>query len=347
MKAPLTINVLANDIDNSTGTLSVLSVSQPAHGWARVVNNSIAVYVTRGWSSTVLTYRAQSTNGAWAKTTLTVNVLPPPHRVHLTLVEKNQVRGIGTILTVHFTQPVTNRAAAESHMIIESTRNYGVGAWAWRDATTAMFRPRNFWPGHATITLRATLAGVVLGTAPDGRPNIGLNTVASFKTSRAVVVLINGKTDRMIVKVDGKVVRTMGVSLGKPGFATRSGIKVTAEKYLKREMTAQGIGITNPHDQFDVIAPYAVRITTSGEFIHGAPWALGRIGRWNGSHGCTNITPWDAQWFYNLEIPGDVVLTSGTGRPMEYWNGEGGPWNIPWKQWLAMGAGPAQTWSAS
>ena len=150
-----------------------------------------------------------------------------------------------------------------------------------------------------------------------------------------------------VVRIDGKLARVVPVSLGKAGFTTRSGIKVVAEKYLTRRMTSQGIGVTNPNDQFDVVAPFAVRITTSGEFIHGAPWAMYRIGKWNGSHGCTNLTLWDAHWFYNTSMPGDVVLTVGTGRPMEYWNGEGGPWNIPWSQWLAMSAGPEVTWSAA
>jgi lipoprotein-anchoring transpeptidase ErfK/SrfK len=346
MNRAVTVRVLANDHDSNGGTLSVVSVTQPKFGTAKIVNNAVVVKTTRGWNTSVLTYTVSSTSGAAGKSKLTIVVTPPPHRVHLTLVEKNQVRGIGTMLTVRFSAPVKNRAAAQAHMFVTSTRSYGYGAWAWRDAYTAQFRPHDFWPGHSKITVRADLSNVVLGTAPDHRPYIGLTTVASFRTSRAVRVLINARTDRAIVKVDNKVVRNMGVSLGKTGFTTRSGIKVTAEKYLKREMTAQGIGITNPYDQFDVVAPYAVRITNSGEFIHGAPWAIGRIGRWNGSHGCTNLTPWDAAWFYNMEIPGDVVITTGTNRTMEYWNGEGGPWNIPWKQWLAMSAGPVQRWTA-
>jgi lipoprotein-anchoring transpeptidase ErfK/SrfK len=338
------VHVLSNDVDYGGGQLLLVAVSQPAHGTATIVNNAVIIDITKGWGKSVLTYRVASTSGTYGSSTVTITVLPAPHIVHTKLIQNHQTRGIGTILTVHFSHPIQNRAAAQARFSLLSTKSFGSGSWAWRDSATVQFRPRNYWPGHATITFRAKLADVVLGTAADGRPYMGLNTVASFSTARAVIVKINGITDRMSVTIDGKVARTMGVSLGKPGFTTRSGVKVVAEKYLKRQMTAQGIGITNPNDQFDVIAPYAVRITTSGEFIHGAPWALGRIGRWNGSHGCTNLTPWDAQWFYNLAMPGDVVLTSGTNRTMEYWNGEGGPWNIPWKQWVAMSAGPVVTW---
>jgi len=339
------VHVLANDRDPNGGKLHVVSVSQPRNGSAVIVNNLILVHITTGWGKVTLNYNVSSSSGVSAKSSVNLTVLPPPIDVHMSLVQNGQTRGIGTLLTLHFSQPIQYRNVVQSHLQLTSTKNFGVGAWAWRDATTLEFRPRDFWPGHSTITVHSTLSNVIIGWTADHHPYMGLNTTASFKTTRAVISRINAITDQMTVTIDGKLARTMGVSLGKPGYTTRSGIKVVAEKYVTRRMTSQAIGVTNPADQFDVVAPWAVRITTSGEFIHGAPWALYRIGKWNGSHGCTNLTPWDAHWFYNLATPGDVVLTTGTNRPMEDWNGEGGPWNIPWKAWVAMSAGPLVTWS--
>jgi lipoprotein-anchoring transpeptidase ErfK/SrfK len=116
---------------------------------------------------------------------------------------------------------------------------------------------------------------------------------------------------------------------------TRSGIKVTTDKYVVRRMTSRELGLRKPSEQYDLQVPYAVRVTPTGEFIHAAPWASGRIGRWNGSHGCTNLLLGPAMWFYSHSIPGDPVITVGTHRKMEPWNGLGGPWNVAWSVWLS------------
>jgi hypothetical protein len=90
------------------------------------------------------------------------------------------------------------------------------------------------------------------------------------------------------------------------------------------------------------MAPWAVRITWSGEFVHGAPWAAFRIGKFNGSHGCTNLLSdplhEDAKWFYDNSFLGDPVVTTGTKRAMEVNNSIGGPFNIAWSVWLAHSA---------
>ena len=73
--------------------------------------------------------------------------------------------------------------------------------------------------------------------------------------------------------------------------------------------------------------------------MHAAPWALSRLGRWNGSHGCTNMRTEDAKWIYDVTVPGDVVVYTNTGgAAVEPGNGPGGLWNIPWSQWLAKSA---------
>ena len=58
------------------------------------------------------------------------------------------------------------------------------------------------------------------------------------------------------------------------------------EKYRVKTMTGASIGA---EEDYTLQVPYAIRLTNSGEFIHAAPWATSRIGRWNGSHGCTNL----------------------------------------------------------
>ena len=201
-------------------------------------------------------------------------------------------------------------------------------------------RPKGFWPGNAKINIRLALHNVPLNSDDNTSWRGARSTTrdASFYTARSFIAKIDSNTHQMRVFVQGKLVKVFGVSLGKPGFVTRSGVKViTGEKYRWIRMTSAELGLTN--ETYDLQVPYAVRITPTGEFIHGAPWALSRIGRYNGSHGCTNLDMASAQWFYNHVRPGDVTVTKNTGRPMETWNGvPGSYWNYTPAQWKAMSA---------
>jgi lipoprotein-anchoring transpeptidase ErfK/SrfK len=250
------------------------------------------------------------------------------------------VVGIGYPITARFDTNVLDRAAAERHMPVQVNGVAARGAWYWKDARTALYRLPSFWPGHAVIVVRLSLSGVVLNHR-GGFDLVGARSTSrlyAFRTARALVANVNAKTDRMKVTIDGRLARNLPVSLGKAGWETRSGIKTTMDKYVARRMTSQQLGITDPKQAYDLIAPYATRITYSGEFVHGAPWAMGRLGKWNGSHGCTNLSVADAKWFYTTTVVGDPVVTTGTSKSMEYWNSIGGVYNMPWKAWLAHSA---------
>ncbi|MCY7289019.1 MAG: L,D-transpeptidase, partial [Cryobacterium sp.] len=88
---------------------------------------------------------------------------------------------------------------------------------------------------------------------------------------------------------------------------------------------------------YDLDVPYAMRITSSGEFLHGAPWNY-YIGISNRSHGCTTLTLSNARWVFDRVREGDPIVTKGTGRSTESWNGLGGVWNTPWATWVAGSA---------
>ena len=83
--------------------------------------------------------------------------------------------------------------------------------------------------------------------------------------------------------------------------------------------------------------PHAVRITDSGVFVHSASWSVQHQGVRNVSHGCVNISPANAEWFYSEFGPGDVVDIVNTGR--ELYDGNGTTdWNESWDEWLAGSA---------
>ena len=58
----------------------------------------------------------------------------------------------------------------------------------------------------------------------------GKGTVATtFATSRAMIINLNGRTTSGYATVDGKKVKRFGISLGRSGFTTRSGIKTLTD----------------------------------------------------------------------------------------------------------------------
>jgi lipoprotein-anchoring transpeptidase ErfK/SrfK len=194
-----------------------------------------------------------------------------------------------------------------------------------------VFRPEKFWPGHTDVRISAKPTGSLIpGSASAGNLRWVGTIDRSFKIGRSQVIKVDNASHSARIVRDGKVVRTVGVSLGKAGWETRSGTKVMTEKYRTKTMTGASIGA---EEDYTLQVPYAIRLTNSGEFIHAAPWASDRIGRRNGSHGCTNLRTSDAKWVYDNSLVGDPVVTTGTGRQMEPWNGAGGPWNVSWNNW--------------
>lgn len=245
--------------------------------------------------------------------------------------------GVGIPVIVKFNDDVPKRYRdeVETMMTVSVSNPVPEVAWSWTSANTLMLRPKHFWPANTTITVKAELDGstVINGDKEEKVKFTGGDTIR-LKIGRELITKVNGSTSYATVYKNGKKIKTMPISLGKQGWESRNGIKVVHEKYKVKRMTSTAVGDTSEFYELD--APYSTRLTTSGEFLHGAPWAYGRLGRWNGSHGCTNATVADAKWFYENTLMGDPVISFKTGgSKMEPWNGWGGPWNVKWDEWLA------------
>ena len=257
--------------------------------------------------------------------------------------------GVGTLPQLTFTRAIPDKRVVESHLTVNATLEDGrtrpvKGSWGWMDDRSVVFRPVNYWPGHATITITSTLDRAVLGKS-GGTYLVGsskLGAVYTFRTARKLIIKVNGSTDRMKVYIDGKKVKDFGVSLGKADWETRNGVKViSTQKEPTHTYTSTALNldpsVEAPYELKDI--PWNTRLTPTGEFMHSAPWAYGRIGRYNGSHGCTNMFESDAKWIYDKTIPGDVAIYTKTGgEVVPAWNGPGGLWNITWDRWLKKSA---------
>ncbi|MCH9679405.1 MAG: L,D-transpeptidase [Actinomycetia bacterium] len=289
----------------------------------------------------------------WAKP----KVLPKPRkRVTATFeaagnglgVSGSRVKlGVGTLPRLRFSKNITNKAAVERHLQVAATTPSGrtvnvPGAWGWISDETVVFRPKNYWPGNSTIRITSTVNDTVLGKS--GKKYLvgskALRKTYVFRTDRSLIATVDGAKKTMTVHVNGKKRKNFKVSLGKSGWETRNGAKViSTDKEDNKVYRSSSLGLDPEVEFYELPSKWNTRLTPSGEFLHTASWAYGRLGRYNGSHGCTNMFEDDAKWIFDNTIPGDVVNYIKTGGDMmEAWNGPGGLWNIPWNRWLKKSA---------
>ncbi len=267
----------------------------------------------------------------------TFTTAPAPHQLSASISPAaGATVGVGEPIVVTLSSPAANHAAVERHLSVATSHPAGAAGWYWFSDTRLEYRPRSYWPANTKITVTAALDGVRTGESTWGVRD----TTATFTTGRAQILRIDDATHLMTVVRDGQVIRTIPVSLGQHfgTWTTRSGIKTVMSIERTVHMDSSTVGITGA-GAYDEIVPYAMRLTWSGEYIHGAPWSEWAQGSQDVSHGCTNISLANAEWLYGNSLIGDVVETTGTGRPMETdGNGTGGVWNIPWQDWRAGSA---------
>jgi lipoprotein-anchoring transpeptidase ErfK/SrfK len=280
----------------------------------------------------VLVASAVAPDGQQATLHDTVRTGKPKRVLRASIRPDGYTVGVGRPVVVTFNQSVRRKKDVEAALQVTTSRDVGPAAWSWTSSRTVQFRPQRFWPARTRVKVTADLRKVHAGPGLWGMRD----TDAAFKIGRSFVMRVSNAKHRMTVTRNGELIRTFGVSMGKSGFTTRSGVKVIMDTHASYRMRSTTVGITGS-EAYDLDVPYAMRITSSGEFLHGAPWN-DYIGIANRSHGCTNLTLSSARWVYNKVLEGDPVITRGTGRPTESYNGLGGVWNMPWSKWLAGSA---------
>lgn len=200
------------------------------------------------------------------------------------------VVGVGAPVTVRFATAVTDRAAAENSIEFSSPSTPD-GTFAWRGADLLEWTPTGLWPAHSTIFV----------TAGDFK--------TSFETGSAVVGVADIDAHTFTVSVDGQVVREMPASMGKPKFSTPVGQFTALEKQDVVVMDSRTIGIPLSDPEGYKLTVYdAVRVTWGGVYVHGAPWSTGSQGYANVSHGCINLSPDNAAWYYDMVSIGDPII---------------------------------------
>ena len=237
--------------------------------------------------------------------------------------------GVGMPVIIRFDVPVTDKKSIEQHLSVQ-TSPHQAGAWHWISDNEVHWRPKHYWQPGTDVTVNADINSVPAGNGIYGQ----LDRTETFHVGDAIFMRVNVKTDTMKVYDNGTLLRTIPISAGKPGFTTRSGIKVIISKQPKVRMDASTVGIPKDSPEYyNLLVYWDMRVTYSGEFLHAAPWSDAEQGVANTSHGCVGMTIDNAKWLYHLTHGrGDVVIVHGSDRQMTLTNGYG-DWNESFQEW--------------
>jgi lipoprotein-anchoring transpeptidase ErfK/SrfK len=198
--------------------------------------------------------------------------------------------GVAMPVTVTFAQSITNRAAAERSVAIASPAT-PAGSFTWLNDRVLQWNPKGFWPAHSSIIVSAG----------------GAKT--TFETGAAVVGVADIDAHTFTVSIDDQVVRQMPASMGKPKHPTPIGSFTALEKQASVVMDSRTIGIPlNDPEGYRLTVADAVRVTWGGVYVHSAPWSVASQGNSNVSHGCINLGPDNAAWYYDTVSIGDPII---------------------------------------
>lgn len=245
--------------------------------------------------------------------------------------EDGETVGVGYPVSLTFDHPVTDKEAVQEALSVETTSQVE-GAWHWFDDTRVDYRPEEYWAPGTSVTVNLNLRGVDVGDGAiaDQFKSYGFRIADTERVSKVDV-----RAHTMKVYENDELIRTIPITAGKsPKYSTWNGRMVITEKFERTRMNSQTVGLGSEYDIDDV--PHAMRITTSGTFVHGNYWADdGVFGSENTSHGCVSMAPANARWLYARSIPGDVVEVTGSDeRTVDADNGFG-DWNLTWQEWTA------------
>ena len=249
--------------------------------------------------------------------------------------------GVGMPAVLYFSKAPTDSTAFTKAVTVAVNGAPATGAWYWEkpyagQPIEAHYREQHYWPANSTIQVKLPIGGLSAGA---GLVYSGALSSVTFSTGDAHISTVNAGDLQMTVENNGKVVRTIPVSLGKASTPTYNGTKIVMQKGedLPGTNTRRPNGAVRMVGRgYDELVQWSVRLTASGEYVHYAPWN-NRIGGTSTSNGCTNVGQADSVWFYNFSQVGDVVTYQGTdGTRMPSWDGLG-DWNVPWVLWSQGG----------
>ncbi|MFC0549219.1 L,D-transpeptidase [Kutzneria chonburiensis] len=329
---PITVKV-------ANGKLTTVTVTNAAKG--NTVKGDVSADGLTWTSSEPLGYGAtynvvaDATNADGKKTEQksTVTTITPQAQAYPALTPappgQGQTFGVGQIFGVSFDVAITDKSAAEKALTVTSTPPQA-GAWYWLDAKTVHYRPEKYWQAGTTVKLDANLYGVNLGGGVYGKTDRSV----TYTIHDSWVAQADGNTKQMAILHNGAVVNTMPISLGKDQTPTHDGPHVISDKQQQVVMDSCTYGVCQGQPGYYKSTEYwDLRISNDGEFVHENPNTVNQQGSSNVSHGCVNLSPDNAKWFFDHFNLGDVVeVTNAGGGKLPLWD-TFGDWELSWAEW--------------
>ena len=285
-----------------------------------------------------LTVRSLGLGGVTTQTIAFTSHAPENLTMPYLMPNDGEVVGVGQPIAVRFDESIPDRAAAEKAITI-TTDPPVEGAFYWLSNREVRWRPENFWTPGTTVNVAVDTYGVDLGAGLFGQKNLA----ARFTIGDRVIASVDDDTKVLTIRRNGEVIKTMPTSMGKDATPTNNGVYIVGDRYQHLIMDSATYGVPSDSPKgYRLEVDWATQMSYSGIYVHSAPWSVAAQGSSNTSHGCLNVSPSNAEWFYNNTKRGDVVEVEGTIGPVLSGTEGLGDWNIPWAQWKAGNAAPVR-----
>jgi lipoprotein-anchoring transpeptidase ErfK/SrfK len=193
------------------------------------------------------------------------------------------------------------------------------------------FRTRTYWPAHTKVRFEAHLKGVQAAPGVYGDANLGQR----FRVGSSLVAVASAANHHMKVWWNGHLKGDWPISTGQPGDDTPNGHYLSFSMGNPVDMNSATYGVMPGDPGYYNVEVYdSVKFTDSGDYVHSAPWSVGEQGFSNVSHGCVNLAPLNAAWYYDHSVIGDPITV--VGSPLKGTWGDGWTiWFLPWRKLLA------------
>ncbi|MFC4913972.1 L,D-transpeptidase [Actinomadura gamaensis] len=280
-------------------------------------------------------------NGKPVTVTSRFSTLKPSKTLRIVDITPNQAGekvGVGMPVFVRLNRAVTGKSAkaAVERALTVTPEKPVEGAWRWIGDDRLVYRTRTYWAPHQKVEIDAKLAGVSVGNGVYGVKD----SAATMRIGAEQITKGDISDHEMTVYRDGEKVRRIPFSAGNGStreYTTTSGVHLLMERESHVTMVSPGRKPGDP-GYYKTDVDWAVRFSNSGEYTHSAPWNVGIQGSANTSHGCLNLSPANARWYYDHAQRGDVLALTGSSRKVEWDNG----WSFwqmsfdKWKQGSAL-----------
>ncbi|HTX97200.1 MAG TPA: L,D-transpeptidase [Mycobacterium sp.] len=204
--------------------------------------------------------------------------------------------GVAQPIIINFPGTVEDAGAAESAVHVSSIPPVP-GKFYWMTPTQLRWRPLNFWPANTAVNIDAG------------------GTKSSFRTGDQLIATADDATHQLTVTRNGTLEKTIPMSMGMTSgnHQTPNGTYYVQEKMPSVVMDSSTYGVpVNSTYGYKVTVDLAVRFDNVGDFVHSAPWSVDDQGKRDVSHGCINISPSNARWFFDNFGAGDPIIVKNS-----------------------------------